>query len=455
MEKIKTIGDSYMAVAGVPESHTDPVRAVCDAALEIRKSSNRISGLIGPEGWNIRIGLHIGPLIAGVIGRQKFSYDVWGATVNLASRMESGGEPGRINASAEIYARAEPFYRWEPRGPQPIKRLGLAEMYFLRGKEVAATVRARWKSTCGESPPRRRRRTESLALSRGCIAARVIRVGFFRRGMILVGRLVRRIGVVGVGIISRNVGFARSQVGRLVVVIEIGGAALGVGGLAVDVVENMRGDGTTLASAEQTIVETEAVIIGILALHHDGEGILRIIGGQVAAEPRDLAGMFLGTNLRGAGLGGDFHVVAMGDRRRALVDHVDHAFLEIGHEGRIERDRAVDLDRNFPDDLAVAVFGLLHQARPVNRAAVGERRHEGSHLDRRDKHVALADGGVHHIAAAEIALVDAPDEFLIGDVAGKFARQGNPGLVAEVKAARGVEQDVAPDLQSGASRNRC
>jgi len=135
LEKIKTIGDSYMAVAGVPESHADPVRAVCDAALDIRNSSNRISGMIGPEGWNIRIGLHIGPLIAGVIGRQKFSYDVWGATVNLASRMESGGEPGRINASAEIYARAEPFYRWESRGPQPVKRLGLAEMYFLEGKK--------------------------------------------------------------------------------------------------------------------------------------------------------------------------------------------------------------------------------------------------------------------------------------------------------------------------------
>jgi class 3 adenylate cyclase len=135
LEKIKTIGDSYMAVAGVPESHADPVRAVCDAALEIRESSNRISRLMGAEGWNIRIGLHVGPLIAGVIGRQKFSYDVWGATVNLASRMESGGEPGRINASAEIYARAEPFYHWEARGPQPVKRLGTAEMFFLEGKK--------------------------------------------------------------------------------------------------------------------------------------------------------------------------------------------------------------------------------------------------------------------------------------------------------------------------------
>jgi class 3 adenylate cyclase len=140
LEKIKTIGDSYMAVAGVPETHVDPVRAVCDAALEIRDASDHISEELGPDGWNIRIGLHVGPLIAGVIGRQKFSYDVWGATVNFASRMESGGEPGQINASADIFARAEAFYEWESRGFQPIKRLGTAEMYFLKGKKYRATL---------------------------------------------------------------------------------------------------------------------------------------------------------------------------------------------------------------------------------------------------------------------------------------------------------------------------
>jgi len=134
LERIKTIGDSYMAVAGVPEPHGDPVRATCDAALEIREASRRISEKIGPEAWNIRIGIHAGPLVAGVIGKQKFSYDVWGATVNFASRMESSGEPGRINVSADIYARAKPHYRWEARGTQPVKRLGKAEMFFLLGK---------------------------------------------------------------------------------------------------------------------------------------------------------------------------------------------------------------------------------------------------------------------------------------------------------------------------------
>ena len=136
LEKIKTIGDSYMAVAGVPGPHGDPVRAACDAALEIGEASNRISDLAGPEGWKIRIGIHVGPLMAGVIGKHKFSYDVWGATVNFASRMESSGEPGRINVSADIHARAEPYYHWEARGHQPVKRLGMAEMYFLLGKKA-------------------------------------------------------------------------------------------------------------------------------------------------------------------------------------------------------------------------------------------------------------------------------------------------------------------------------
>jgi len=135
LEKIKTIGDSYMAVAGVPELHDDPTRAACDAALEISEASQRISSLAGPEGWHIRIGIHAGPLVAGVIGKQKFSYDVWGATVNFASRMESSGAPGRINVSADVHAEVKPYYLWEARGPQPVKHLGTAEMYFLLGKK--------------------------------------------------------------------------------------------------------------------------------------------------------------------------------------------------------------------------------------------------------------------------------------------------------------------------------
>jgi len=136
LEKIKTIGDSYMAVAGVPELHDNPVGAACDAALEISEASQRISAQAGPEAWKLRIGIHAGPLVAGVIGRQKFSYDVWGATVNFASRMESSGAPGRINVSADVHAEVERYYLWESRGPQPVKNLGTAEMYFLLGKKT-------------------------------------------------------------------------------------------------------------------------------------------------------------------------------------------------------------------------------------------------------------------------------------------------------------------------------
>jgi adenylate cyclase/guanylate cyclase len=121
-------------VAGVPQAVKDPVRAACDAALDFVEASDRISASVGPDGWNIRIGIHAGPLVAGVIGRQKFSYDVWGTTVNLASRMESSGAPGRINVSSEIHRRAEPLYRWEARGPQPVKGLGTADMFYLLGK---------------------------------------------------------------------------------------------------------------------------------------------------------------------------------------------------------------------------------------------------------------------------------------------------------------------------------
>ena len=140
LEKIKTIGDSYMAVAGVPEKHSDAIRAICDAALEMRDASDRISQSLGPDSWRIRIGMHVGPLIAGVIGRRKFSYDVWGATVNFASRMESSGEPGQINVSAELHARAESWYEFHPRGRQPVKRLGEAEMFFLVGRKNGAEL---------------------------------------------------------------------------------------------------------------------------------------------------------------------------------------------------------------------------------------------------------------------------------------------------------------------------
>ena len=140
LEKIKTIGDSYMAVAGVPEGHADPVGGACDAALEMLEASDQLSRDIGPDGWRIRIGIHVGPLVAGVIGKRKFSYDVWGSTVNFASRMESSGAPGCINVSREVYARMKSHFRFEPRGFLPVKGLGEAEMFFLLGRKEQGLI---------------------------------------------------------------------------------------------------------------------------------------------------------------------------------------------------------------------------------------------------------------------------------------------------------------------------
>jgi class 3 adenylate cyclase len=132
LEKIKTIGDSYMAVAGVPVGQKNPALAACLAALEMREIAKHISG---PKGWKIRIGVHVGPLVAGVIGRHKFSYDVWGATVNLASRMQSSSEAGQINVSSAVHSRVGPLFQWKARGLQPVKKMDLTEMYFLIGRK--------------------------------------------------------------------------------------------------------------------------------------------------------------------------------------------------------------------------------------------------------------------------------------------------------------------------------
>ena len=110
-----------MAVAGVPDLHDDPVRAACDAALEIRDASCRLSEMYAPQGWNIRIGIHAGPLIAGVIGKQKFSYDVWGATVNFASRMESAALPATSTSQPTSTTKSLPSTTGNPAAPNPSK----------------------------------------------------------------------------------------------------------------------------------------------------------------------------------------------------------------------------------------------------------------------------------------------------------------------------------------------
>ena len=124
LEKIKTIGDAYMAVAGIPTPYSDHANKAIHASIEIRDYIKTRSQTLNEEGkpfWDIRIGLNSGPLVAGVIGSHKFIYDVWGDTVNTASRMESAGLAGEINISATTYQKIRKQFHCENRGKIPVK----------------------------------------------------------------------------------------------------------------------------------------------------------------------------------------------------------------------------------------------------------------------------------------------------------------------------------------------
>jgi adenylate cyclase len=136
LEKIKTIGDAYMAVGGVPlTNRTHAVDCVL-AALEIEQVVSRLREQEMAESrpyWQIRIGIHSGDLVAGVVGSEKFSYDVWGDTVNTASRLESSGVAGRINISGATYELVKYFFDCEFRGKVAAKNKGEIDMYFVNG----------------------------------------------------------------------------------------------------------------------------------------------------------------------------------------------------------------------------------------------------------------------------------------------------------------------------------
>jgi guanylate cyclase len=132
LEKIKTIGDEYMVAAGVPTPRADHAHATADLALRIRDllatheyASHRIVA---------RIGINSGPVVAGIIGRRKFSYDLWGDVVNTASRMESHGQPGAIQISAATHERIRDAYYCELRGTIDVKGKGPLETWFLQGR---------------------------------------------------------------------------------------------------------------------------------------------------------------------------------------------------------------------------------------------------------------------------------------------------------------------------------
>src|ERR1035437_1389512 len=136
IEKIKTIGDAYMCAGGIPEKNrTNPVEVIL-AALEMKGYMNNLketSEFEGMKYWDIRIGIHTGTVVAGVVGQKKLSYDIWGDTVNTASRMESSGEAGKINISGTTYEFVKEFFTCEYRGKMPVKYKGELEMYFVNG----------------------------------------------------------------------------------------------------------------------------------------------------------------------------------------------------------------------------------------------------------------------------------------------------------------------------------
>lgn len=138
IEKIKTIGDAYMCAGGIPEKNrTNPVEVIL-AALEMKAYMNNLkqtSEIEGMKYWDIRIGIHTGTVVAGVVGQKKLSYDIWGDTVNTASRMESSGEAGKINISGTTYEFVKEFFTCEYRGKMPVKYKGELEMYFVNGIE--------------------------------------------------------------------------------------------------------------------------------------------------------------------------------------------------------------------------------------------------------------------------------------------------------------------------------
>jgi len=139
LEKIKTIGDAYMVAAGVPGHRDDHADAVADLAFEMLAFTDALSRESG-QSVALRIGIHSGPLVAGVIGKHKFAYDVWGDTVNTAARMQTASDPGRVQVSAETAQRLASGWRIEPRGTMTLKGLGEVPCFFLLGRVGALSA---------------------------------------------------------------------------------------------------------------------------------------------------------------------------------------------------------------------------------------------------------------------------------------------------------------------------
>lgn len=139
LEKIKTIGDSYMCAGGIPTPDNNHAFNMIEAGLEIQEYINDNNNRRAAKGlppWDIRIGIHIGPVVAGVVGKKKYAYDIWGSTVNIASRMESNGAAGEINISAPMYEIVKERFRCVHRGKIYAKNVGDIDMYFVQNPKL-------------------------------------------------------------------------------------------------------------------------------------------------------------------------------------------------------------------------------------------------------------------------------------------------------------------------------
>jgi adenylate cyclase len=146
LEKIKTIGDSYMLAGGIPVPRDDHAQAVADVALEMIATLDRLNAANGTE-LKMRIGMNTGPIIAGVIGKRKFTYDLWGDTVNLASRMESSGVPGAIHVSENTYQVLKDEFVLVERGMVECKGIGQVKTYFVKERRTIV-----WNAAGGAQP---------------------------------------------------------------------------------------------------------------------------------------------------------------------------------------------------------------------------------------------------------------------------------------------------------------
>jgi class 3 adenylate cyclase len=134
LEMLKTIGDAYMCVGGLPEPNRTHFIDACLAALEIIDYMDRVNRQrekVRLSRWEIRIGIHTGPVMAGVVGRRKFIYDVWGDAVNVAARMEAAGAAGHVNVSEDVRHRGRDLFDFEARGTVEVKNKGALKMFYL------------------------------------------------------------------------------------------------------------------------------------------------------------------------------------------------------------------------------------------------------------------------------------------------------------------------------------